>query len=150
MSDNPYRAPAPAGPPVEPAPAKPAVGAWSDPSLDAPPPLRRQIEARLVWRGMFWMLGAHLLVTVLPLAAALAFGQRTDEGPLAEGDAASVFLMAGLCGQFLLGIVALVAGIGGVLAKDGGKGAGILIGWVVGIPASLIAGIVITASLADM
>ncbi|WP_144128012.1 hypothetical protein [Catellatospora sichuanensis] len=149
MSDNPYRAPAPAAPPVASTPAAPAVAAWSDPSLDAPPPYRRPVEARLVWRGIFQMLGAHALTMVLPLFAGLVFGQRTDHGPVADGDPAYVFLLAGFFAQFVLGVVALVAGVGGIIGRDGGKGAGNLIGWVAGIPVSLIVGIVITASLAN-
>ena len=42
-----------------------------------------------------------------------------------------------------------VAGVGGVIRRDGGKGAGNLIGWVAGIPVSLIVGIIITVSLAN-
>ena len=60
-----------------------------------------------------------------------------------------MFVVVGVFAQFILGIVALVTGVGGIIRKDGGKGSGILIGWVAGIPASLIAGIVITATLAN-
>ncbi|RKE07274.1 hypothetical protein [Catellatospora citrea] len=149
MSDNPYRAPTPPAPPAASAPAAPAVAAWSDPSLDAPPPPRRQVEARLVWRGIFTMLGAHALTMLAGLLAGLVFGQRTGSGPMSDGGHAYVFVVVGVFAQFILGIVALVTGIGGIIGKDGGKGSGILIGWVAGVPASLIVGIVITATLAN-
>ncbi|GAB4053357.1 hypothetical protein [Catellatospora paridis] len=150
MSDNPYRAPTPPAPPAASAPTAPAGAAWSDPSLDAPPQTRRPVEARLVWRGIFTMLGAHALTMVAGLLAGLVFGQQSDYGPLADGDRAYVFVVVGVFAQFILGIIALVTGIGGIIGRDGGKGSGILIGWVAGIPASLIVGIVITASLANM
>lgn len=152
MSDNPYRAPippAPPAPPEESATAAPAVAAWSHPSLDVPRPVRRPVEARLVWRGIFTMLGAHALTMVVAVVVGLLFGQENDYGPVGEGSAASVFMLVGVFAQFVLGIVALVMGIGGVVGKDGGKGAGILIGWVAGIPVSLIAGIAITVTLAN-
>ncbi|MEU8006312.1 hypothetical protein AB0B66_34580 [Catellatospora sp. NPDC049111] len=148
MSDNPYRAPSPPAPPEPPATAAPAA-AWSHPSLDIPPPVRRPVEARLVWRGIFTMLGAHALTMVAGVFAALLFGQPNDYGPGGEGSTESVFMLVGVFAQFILAIVALVMGIGGVVGKDGGKGAGILIGWVAGIPASLIAGIAITITFAN-
>ncbi|GAA2390763.1 hypothetical protein Cme02nite_14510 [Catellatospora methionotrophica] len=155
MSDNPYRAPAPpAAPvPVQPAaydPAVPAVAAGSDSSPNAPAQARRPVEAGSVWRGIFTMLGAHALTMVVGLVAGVVFGRESDYGPLADGDQAYVFVVVGVFAQFILGIVALVTGIGGIIRRDGGKGSGLLIGWVAGIPASLIAGIVITASLANM
>ncbi|MFD0593726.1 hypothetical protein ACFQZ4_15545 [Catellatospora coxensis] len=119
------------------------------PSLDIPPPVRRPVQARLVWRGIFTMLGAHALTMVVGVVAGLLFGQQNDYGPAGEGSDESVFMLVGVFGQFILGIVALVMGIGGVVGKDGGKGAGILIGWVAGIPASLIAGIALTITLAN-
>lgn len=146
MSDNPYRAPSP---PKQETPAAPDVAAWSHPSLDIAPATKRPVEARLVWRGIFTMLGAHALTMVVGVVAALLFGRQNDYGPGGEGGAESVFMLVGVFGQFVLGIVALVMGIGGVLGKDGGKGAGILIGWVAGIPASLIAGIAITIAFAN-
>lgn len=149
MSDNPYRAPTPPAPPAASAPAAPAVAAWADPSLDVPPPPRRQVEARLVWRGVFTMLGAHALTMLVGVLAGLVFGRQTGYGSMSDGGRAYAFVVVGVFAQFILGIVALFTGIGGIIGKDGGKGAGRLIGWVAGIPASLIAGIVITATLAN-
>jgi hypothetical protein len=146
VSRNPYQAPTPPQP--EP-PQTPAVAAWSDPSLDAPPPIRRPIEARQVWRGIFFMLGLHAATVALAFAIALVFGQPSDHGPGADGDPNAIFALGGIFSQFIIGLIALIAGIGGVVARDGGKGAGILIGWVAGIPASLIAGIILSLVLVE-
>lgn len=115
----------------------------------AAPPSGRSVAARLVWRGVGLGLAGHALTMLLPLLVALAIGVSPGSGRSSTSDALSVFVLGGIVAQLFLFATALVSGVRRIIRRDGGVGAGILIGWAAGIPASLVAGIVICVMLAE-
>ncbi|GAA1612373.1 hypothetical protein ACFQY4_08465 [Catellatospora bangladeshensis] len=115
----------------------------------AAPSPGRIVAARLVWRGVGIALAGHALTMLLPLLATLAFGMRSGSGPSVNSDSISFFVLGGVAAQFVLLVAVLVTGIRRIVRRDGGVGAGIMIGWALGVPASLVAGIVICVMLAE-
>ncbi|BCJ77976.1 hypothetical protein CS0771_75200 [Catellatospora sp. IY07-71] len=141
-------APAPPGGPGSAAPGQPVAGGPAGAAGAAPLP-GRGVAAGLVWRGVGIALAGHALTMLLPLLAVLAFGMRSGSGPSVNSDSITFFVLGGVAAQFLLLVAALVVGIRRIVRRDGGVGAGIMIGWALGVPASLVAGIVICVMLAE-
>lgn len=110
-------------------------------------PRSSAVQGRLVWRGVGLGLAGHALTMLLGLLVAMMSGGPALFSPDPSEDNVAAFVATGVTAQFVLAIAALVVSISRIVRRDGGVGAGILIGWIIGIPLSLITGLVLSVML---
>lgn len=99
----------------------------------------RPTQPRKIWLGVGIALLAHLLTIVIPWGIALVI----------SGEPAANFLALALIGQVIVMIAALAVGITLTVKREGGVGAGILIGWAIGLMISPVIGFGVCVSLID-
>jgi hypothetical protein len=113
---------------------------WTPPPPEPAGETRRPIRTGRLWAGIGVTMAAHLLTIIIGWGSAF----------LISGEPAVTFLLIVGIGQLLLAIAAVTYGIvQTVRARDGGVGAGVIIGWAIGLIISPFIGFGVCVSLVN-